>query len=671
MFVLAGAGPASAQNDGNENGNDECVDFVLMGVRGSGELSSDGRGHGKRVVEIWDALVETNPDWSYREEPIQYTAAGATNPLNYISNLFFTSADEGVGRVDLEITRGRIQCPDQQYILAGYSQGAMVLNSWLHDEDDLSDIAGVVLLADPSRRGEAPYVRTRAGGDGITVLNLFVPGQYDQGTLPTELHSKTFDYCAPRDPVCTGFVNGLFVNRHTDSTYYIDRYPPKAAVRVARELYAIDSSALRDELTVGAQPGSRLGNLGTRGVTFEVATGALPPGVQLQQNGRFRGRVLSTETELWPVTINMIDSNGQIRRTLNHTFRVVERAILVGPDFDGNPFTPWSFNFEVTSGVRTDFSPEERYRVISLGLAPETGWTLSVDGELPHGLTISPAGRIRGTVPWLSTQPVTFDVELRVEWANNPGRTIVGEAEITVLPNVTHQFDVPSDLGQGVATHLVSMNPVNAPWAFVGYSGDPGSDVVLLSTDGVQLNLTGESNGRSYFPVGCGPDGIAFASSSTDLVPDSASRTDGLNIFFWSPETGFEMLSDEIPDEWDSVGDLHGISCSANGRKIAFVATKELLLPGGPGELDGPLDDENLSSAWLFNRARQDLQRLDADDDQVEPTGISSTVGVRCPAGEDSPATRRALCLQLPNRYRGDDCRPARNGRQPDSHTTR
>lgn len=117
------------------------------------------------------------------------------------------------------------RCPDQHFVLAGYSQGAMVIHMALSNlpADKLEQLApridGVVLLADPLRNPD-DYITelstaTSAGGGMVTEALAFpaakglmdayldaVGGQSMSVPYPQELAGRTVSICTSGDRVC-------------------------------------------------------------------------------------------------------------------------------------------------------------------------------------------------------------------------------------------------------------------------------------------------------------------------------------------------------------------------------------------------------------------------------------------------------------------------------------
>ncbi|KAF2673920.1 alpha/beta-hydrolase [Microthyrium microscopicum] len=136
--------------------------------------------------------------------------------VNYPASFALDSKVKGAADVVAHLESQSKTCPDQKYVLVGYSQGADVMHgaSVQLKADMYPRVIGFVLFGDPGNRG--PNVRSPLGGT--------VP------PLPKELAEKLMENCAPGDPVCTG--SGTKVADHlvyvenpwiSDSVAYIQK----------------------------------------------------------------------------------------------------------------------------------------------------------------------------------------------------------------------------------------------------------------------------------------------------------------------------------------------------------------------------------------------------------------------------------------------------------------
>jgi hypothetical protein len=162
---------------------------------------------------------------------VRYPAAPTsliTDPsLEYPENLgkYLDSVWQGVYSLEDTMEDDEINCPAQKLVLAGYSQGALVIHLAL---DDLNGtginspnvIDAVLLVADPGRIGfgsEVLYGTSNAGHDGIytTIFSkpLLDDAYGDPPPIPAALAGRTFSLCDSNDPVCS--VPGWDFGIHT------------------------------------------------------------------------------------------------------------------------------------------------------------------------------------------------------------------------------------------------------------------------------------------------------------------------------------------------------------------------------------------------------------------------------------------------------------------------
>lgn len=140
------------------------------------------------------------------------------------------SRQEGTSKLEGELTYMHNTCPGTKFILAGFSQGAVIVG-------DVADrigggagpipaesVAGVTLIADGRRQegiGINPGVAVAGIGAEIslqpvnTLIQAVVPGATMRGPRPNgfgTLADRTYQICAPNDSICDSphnIANGL------------------------------------------------------------------------------------------------------------------------------------------------------------------------------------------------------------------------------------------------------------------------------------------------------------------------------------------------------------------------------------------------------------------------------------------------------------------------------
>ncbi|MFJ1454995.1 cutinase family protein [Nocardia sp. N2S4-5] len=162
-----------------------CADVEVVVARGTGEPGYLGTGVGD---PLYDALLNRLP------------VGLSAYPVNYPADLTDVFS-VGKGSADLvaHLAYQAAACPDQRFILAGYSQGAVVVHTAL-GTGITNGIPGAVRMD-----GElgARVSSVLLFGDPLRLIGWSVPEPYLW---------RTADYCAAGDPICGG---GLDPNAHT------------------------------------------------------------------------------------------------------------------------------------------------------------------------------------------------------------------------------------------------------------------------------------------------------------------------------------------------------------------------------------------------------------------------------------------------------------------------
>lgn len=145
----------------------------------------------------------------------QFRNINAQHELSYDA-----SRQEGTSTLEGELIRTHQECPLTDFILAGFSQGAVIAGDIANKIGTgqgvipAERVRGVALIADGRRQpGVGQAVGNPVGGIGAEValqpLNLvvqpIVPGATMRGPRANgfgELDAKTFEICAPDDTIC-------------------------------------------------------------------------------------------------------------------------------------------------------------------------------------------------------------------------------------------------------------------------------------------------------------------------------------------------------------------------------------------------------------------------------------------------------------------------------------
>lgn len=213
-MALAGLGGLSGLSMGAASAAPGCADYHWIGAAGSGQRDGAGltaNGGMGRVVyqsylQLRDELAANGQ--TIDAEAVQYPAA----PVPLEGGLggwldFLGSVDDGTDATAHQFKAFTAKCPDSLVVLAGYSQGAMVIHRNLYDLADDPHVAAALLIADGDRlpvdttidlgsTAIAPGV-----GKGVGQEHSFLAST-DTSQLPPQIGARTISVCDVGDPVC-------------------------------------------------------------------------------------------------------------------------------------------------------------------------------------------------------------------------------------------------------------------------------------------------------------------------------------------------------------------------------------------------------------------------------------------------------------------------------------
>lgn len=191
-----------------------CADFHWMGAAGSGQrdgagLTTNG-GMGAAVYQSYQQLqseLAANGQ-TITAEAVVYPAApvpvdgGVGGWMN-----FMDSVKAGTSATAKQLKAFTAKCPDTQVVLAGYSQGAMVIHRNLENLADAPNVAAALLIADGDRLpvDTTFNMGSTAGvpnaGKGVAQEHSFLASA-PTSKLPAAIGSRTVSVCDIGDPVC-------------------------------------------------------------------------------------------------------------------------------------------------------------------------------------------------------------------------------------------------------------------------------------------------------------------------------------------------------------------------------------------------------------------------------------------------------------------------------------
>ncbi|QGU08533.1 Cutinase [Corynebacterium occultum] len=204
---------------------DHCVDVQLIAAPGTWESAPNDDPHNP-TANPWSFMLSVTQPLQERFNPadvevwtLPYTAQfrniNAQQEMSYDD-----SRNEGFARLEAELADTHAECPLTDFIIAGFSQGAVIAGDLAsrigngHGVVPAERIRGVALVADGRREpgvGQVPGTQVGGVGAEITLQSLnfliqaVVPGATMRGPREGgfgELDDRTFDICAPNDSIC-------------------------------------------------------------------------------------------------------------------------------------------------------------------------------------------------------------------------------------------------------------------------------------------------------------------------------------------------------------------------------------------------------------------------------------------------------------------------------------
>ncbi|KAH9816476.1 family 5 carbohydrate esterase [Melampsora americana] len=162
---------------GTESG---CTTYKIVSARGTGESQAQPTGYRGFI----SGVLATVPGGENYEVVYPATTDYARGPF------------QGATDANRYLTRQQSQCPEQVYVLIGYSEGAMVVTQTMKNLSISPDlIVAIVLYGNPYFTSGAPQNSCSAKtGSGIASATGI--------RMPTQYSSITFDCCLTGDSIC-------------------------------------------------------------------------------------------------------------------------------------------------------------------------------------------------------------------------------------------------------------------------------------------------------------------------------------------------------------------------------------------------------------------------------------------------------------------------------------
>lgn len=194
----------------------ECGDFHWMGAAGSGQRNGAGlTTNGGMGAVVYQSYLQLQAELAasgrtITAEAVQYPAA----PVPLEGGLggwmgFMDSVEDGTDAAAEQFDAFTARCPDTKVVLAGYSQGAMVIHRNLEELADNPHVAAALLIADGDRLpvdttinlGSTATAAVPGVGKGVAQEHSFLASA-PTSMLPAAIGARTVSVCDVGDPVC-------------------------------------------------------------------------------------------------------------------------------------------------------------------------------------------------------------------------------------------------------------------------------------------------------------------------------------------------------------------------------------------------------------------------------------------------------------------------------------
>ncbi|MGV0642516.1 cutinase family protein [Mycolicibacterium sp. XJ2546] len=203
--ALVGASVAQAQPA-------SCPDVHWFGAAGSGQRDghlTTNAGMGDDVYQSYLDLQRLlqRDGRTMTAEAVEYPAVPVPDEGGVGDWMdFMDSVDVGAEALAAQYAAFTQRCPTTKVVLAGYSQGAMVVHRNLHTLGTQPNMAAALLIADGDRRPADPTLNigsvTSVPGAGMGVAQDWPILASAPGPLPPAVGSRTISVCELGDAVC-------------------------------------------------------------------------------------------------------------------------------------------------------------------------------------------------------------------------------------------------------------------------------------------------------------------------------------------------------------------------------------------------------------------------------------------------------------------------------------
>lgn len=202
-----------------------CTPVLFVGVRGSGEAA----GLGPTIQDTYNNFKASESQSTtlyalpYTASPVPVVNRGAS------ISAFINSVNSGKTMLVNYINAQVAQCPTQKIVLAGFSQGALVIVETMRTLSvaTMQHVSGISLLGDPAFDPKfAGNVGTYSKNDS-GIVSTFTSVYKSQSYLPSTVSGNAKSYCLAYDPVCNysivSLTNCLFSGNNCTHNLYVQK----------------------------------------------------------------------------------------------------------------------------------------------------------------------------------------------------------------------------------------------------------------------------------------------------------------------------------------------------------------------------------------------------------------------------------------------------------------
>ncbi|CAN5734231.1 cutinase family protein [soil metagenome] len=189
-----------------------CPDLHWIGAAGSGERGAEASLNGGMGRVVYQSFLDFQDQAAQNGQTV--TAEAVVYPATAVpldGGLldwagFIGSVDEGAAALGAQYASFAAQCPTTKVVLAGYSQGAMVVHRNLQALDVSPNLSAALLIADGDRRPEDPTLNlgtaTAVPGERLGVAQDWPILAHAPAPLLPTVGMRTISVCDYGDAVC-------------------------------------------------------------------------------------------------------------------------------------------------------------------------------------------------------------------------------------------------------------------------------------------------------------------------------------------------------------------------------------------------------------------------------------------------------------------------------------